>query len=336
MRYAFLFIVSLLLAGCTNAENETNTIESENTDTIDNTNETSIEEESDQVVPVNNETNDEEAQNEVQDLNESEQEEQLIAETSVGDITETEYIETLKEMHGEEVLQLLVSEKVFANEAENLGITEEDIEAELSFLMETMGLEDPQELYEVMEAQGVRSETELRERVLQHLVMQELTNTDGEIDEDTLMEEYEKGQEVNARHILVSDEETAVDLIDRLEDGADFGELAAEYSQDPGSSEEEGELGFFRRGTMSPPFEAAAFTLEEGERSDPVASQFGYHIIEVLERIPFDDPYEEVSEQLYSSLNERMLYERNQKEAELMENIDITIYDESLESTYED
>lgn len=335
----FIILFAIVLSACANTNNEIEDVEAENNNNLNN-NAAPIPEE-----PQDDNSNSEEVNNEtiaVDEVEEEDQiteeveEDQLIAETSVGDITEEEYIEVLKEMHGEEVLQMLINEKVFAAEAESLGISEEDIEDEISYLMETMGLENEQEFYEVMEMQGVRSETELRESILQHLVMQEITGSDGEIDEEAIMEEYESGEEVNARHILVSDEESALALLERLEDGEDFGALAAEYSQDPGSREENGELGFFRRGTMTPPFEAAAFTLEEGELSDPVESQFGYHIIEVLERTPFEDPYEEVSEQLYSSMNERMLYERGRKEAELLENVDITIHDETLESLYAD
>lgn len=319
MKYLFIFIV--LLTACSNVDESANDTEMP---------EEKVE---DEEPAENDESSNNSEVNEDETLAETKQEteEPLVAETSVGNITETEFVNVLKEMYGEETLQLLINEKVFAAEAERLGITETEIASEISFLMDTMGMENNDEFYQAMEMQGVRSESELRERILEHLVMEELTGSSTDIEEEVLLEEYEKGQEVEARHILVGDEETAEDLIARLNEGEDFAELAENYSQDPGSSEEGGHLGFFRRGTMTPPFEEAAFTLEEGEYSNPVESQFGFHIIEVLDRIPFDDPYVEVSEQLYTSVNERKMYEMNRQKEELLENTEIIIHDETLQ-----
>ncbi|GIK71497.1 MAG: hypothetical protein BroJett021_04850 [Chloroflexota bacterium] len=84
-----------------------------------------------------------------------------------------------------------------------------------------------------------------------------------------------------------NEEETlalANELRQRLLDGEDFAQLAAEYSDDPGSAAQGGDLGWFSRGRMVAPFEEAAFSLQVGEISEPIKSDFGYHIIEVLER----------------------------------------------------
>lgn len=91
-------------------------------------------------------------------------------------------------------------------------------------------------------------------------------------------------QEVKARHILVKTEEEAIALKKELDGGADFGELAKEHSLDPGSGPRGGELGYFSHGQMVPPFEKAAFALKIGEISDPVQSQFGWHLILVEDR----------------------------------------------------
>lgn len=92
-------------------------------------------------------------------------------------------------------------------------------------------------------------------------------------------------EQIRARHILVADEQTAKDLIARLQAGEDFAELAREYSSDS-SSEIGGDLGWFGKGQMVAEFETAAFALQNpGDfTTEPVASQFGYHIIQLMAR----------------------------------------------------
>jgi peptidyl-prolyl cis-trans isomerase C len=89
-------------------------------------------------------------------------------------------------------------------------------------------------------------------------------------------------QEVHARHILVATEAEAKEVAERLKKGEDFAALAKEKSKDPGA--EGGDLGFFTRGQMLKPFEDAAFALEVGQISEPVQTQFGWHIIKVEEK----------------------------------------------------
>jgi parvulin-like peptidyl-prolyl isomerase len=89
-------------------------------------------------------------------------------------------------------------------------------------------------------------------------------------------------EQVWARHILVETEEEANTIYDRLKAGEDFTQLAQELSMDTGSGAVGGDLGWFGRGAMVAPFEEAAYSLEVGEISEPVQSDFGYHIIQVL------------------------------------------------------
>jgi peptidyl-prolyl cis-trans isomerase C len=90
-------------------------------------------------------------------------------------------------------------------------------------------------------------------------------------------------QEVHARHILVETEDEAKAVKAELDKGADFAELAKKKSKDPGASDG-GDLGFFTKEQMVPEFSAVAFSLEPGKISDPVKSQFGWHIIKVEEK----------------------------------------------------
>lgn len=115
-------------------------------------------------------------------------------------------------------------------------------------------------------------------------------------------EEYDTPEEVHARHILIRVPENASeaeiahakkqieDIQKELENGADFAELAKKYSQDSGSAQNGGDLGWFRRGQMVQEFEDVAFSLEPGQVSDPVRTQFGFHVIKVEEKKPAQHP----------------------------------------------
>src|SRR5471032_3395385 len=105
-------------------------------------------------------------------------------------------------------------------------------------------------------------------------------------------------QEVHARHILVETEDEAKAVKDELGKGADFAELAKKKSKDPGASDG-GDLGFFTKDQMVPEFSAVAFTLEPGKISDPVKSQFGWHVIKVEEKRNRKAPeFEQVKSQI--------------------------------------
>jgi peptidyl-prolyl cis-trans isomerase C len=91
-------------------------------------------------------------------------------------------------------------------------------------------------------------------------------------------------EEVNARHILVEEEAQAKAVAERLKKGEDFAKVAAELSKDPGSGKEGGSLGWFSKERMVPEFAEAAFKLEKGQVSEPVKSQFGWHVIKLEDR----------------------------------------------------
>jgi len=116
--------------------------------------------------------------------------------------------------------------------------------------------------------------------------------------------------EFNASHILVETEEEAREVITALEEGADFAELARERSTGP-SGPNGGSLGWFGTGMMVAPFEAAVQALEPGEISEPVQTQFGWHVISLNDRrIPEVPPLDEVRNEIVEQIQSEAVGER--------------------------
>ncbi|MDR2788858.1 MAG: SurA N-terminal domain-containing protein [Candidatus Accumulibacter sp.] len=124
------------------------------------------------------------------------------------------------------------------------------------------------------------------------VLMSQATVSDAEIKSwyDSHLDRYQQPEERRASHILILPGETGKDkararaeevLKEVRKNSSRFAELAKKYSQDPGSAEKGGDLGFFSRGAMLKPFEDAVFSQKEGDVSDLVESDFGYHIIKV-------------------------------------------------------
>jgi len=84
---------------------------------------------------------------------------------------------------------------------------------------------------------------------------------------------------IKCAHILVAKQSESLDIAERLKNGEKFAKLAKELSIDSGSAKKDGNLGYFTRGMMVKPFEEVAFKLQIGEISEPVKTEFGYHII---------------------------------------------------------
>ena len=87
---------------------------------------------------------------------------------------------------------------------------------------------------------------------------------------------------IKCSHILVEKHSEAISLLERIQKGEKFGKLAKEFSLDSGSAKRDGSLGYFGRGKMVKEFEKSAFNLQTGQISEPVKTQYGYHIIKRL------------------------------------------------------
>lgn len=119
---------------------------------------------------------------------------------------------------------------------------------------------------------------------------------------DEVKDQFNKPNGVHAAHILVESEDKALEILEYIKEGEDFGKLAKEHSSCP-SKENNGDLGIFYPGQMVPEFDKAVFDMEVGEISNPVKTQFGFHIIKLIEKIAekesaFDDIREDLRMEL--------------------------------------
>ena len=131
---------------------------------------------------------------------------------------------------------------------------------------------------------------------------------------DEAVKQVKNEEEVHARHILVPTEDEAKAILAQLKGGADFATLAKEKSKDPGAAEG-GDLGYFTKEQMVPEFAEVAFKLGKGQLSDPVKTQFGWHIIKVEDkRIRPTPTFEQVKPQIEN-------YVAHRAQAEMVENL---------------
>ncbi|MDQ0430231.1 foldase protein PrsA [Planomicrobium stackebrandtii] len=260
-------------------------------------------------------------------------ESEVIITSDAGDVTKDELYEEMKTSIGEQAVQILMIEKVLA---ENYEVTDEEVNAEFDGNKEELG-----ESFEQFLTQNNQTE-ESYKKVIRLNLLQEKALTEGvEVTDEEIQAQYDRqGTELNARHILVADEETANSLKEELDNGGDFAALAEENSTDTASAANGGNLDWFGPGAMVPEFEEVAYGLEVDEISEPVASEFGFHIIQVLETRPVEDQpaLEDQEEDIRSEL---ALSKADQttllpKVAELMEEANVEIQDEDLEGALDE
>ncbi|WP_047982509.1 peptidylprolyl isomerase [Ornithinibacillus contaminans] len=220
---------------------------------------------------------------------------EVVVETKAGDITKEEFYSEMKNYIGESMLYNMVVIKVLED---NYEVTDEELDQAVQDAKDEQG----ENFTAWLAQQGYPDEETFREQTYQTLLQEKLVFEDISISDEELEKKFNEMKENNeieirASHILVEDEATANEVKQKLDDGADFAELAKEYSTD-GSKDSGGDLGYFATGKMVKEFEDAAFALDAGEISEPVKSEFGYHIIKVTEVPTFDDKKEDIRRQL--------------------------------------
>lgn len=185
-------------------------------------------------------------------------------------------------------------------------------------------LENDDEFIAVME--------NMKRSMLQQYSLRKMFNSIVVTDEE-LKEYYEKHKSmfkteemIKASHVLVETEEQANEILEDITDGLSFEEAAEKYSSCP-SKQNGGDLGQFGRGQMVKEFEDAAFAMQVGEISEPVKTQFGYHIIKLTEHIParnseFEEVYQEVKDGFFVEKQEKVYLD---KKAELSNKYEVYI-----------
>lgn len=227
--------------------------------------------------------------------NESADSSKVIASSKVGDITQNDLYEEMKASIGDQAFQLLMIEKVLDSKYD---VTDKQVDAQLKADKEQLG-----ENFETLLAQQGYTEESYKKYLRLNLLQEAALIEDVEVSEDEIKAEYENTKnEINARHVLVEDEETAKKVKAELESGKDFAEVAKAYSTEPAAQQSGGELGWFGKGAMAAEFEEAAFALEPNVISEPVQSSFGFHVIEVTDKREVKESYDDKKAELEKNL----------------------------------
>ena len=251
------------------------------------------------------------------------------------------------------ILNQLIDYELLYQQAqkEKVKISNDEINLEIDKIKDNFST--PEEFNEALKINKITL-AQLKEDIKRQLMINSIleeAKSQVSISDEELLEYYNENKEsfrepeqVHARHILVETEEEANNLLLQLKEGlTDFAELAKEKSIGP-SAPSGGDLGFFARGQMVKEFEDAAFSLEPGEISDVVQTQFGYHIIKCEEKKEEHSPtFEEAKEKISNTLkyqreNEAIstLTSKLREEAIIVFNYDFDAEIESLKSSAEE
>ena len=192
----------------------------------------------------------------------------------------------------EDLLERVIDIKLFAQEGKKMKLDEEpSVRAAIDFVIEKV----------------------LMQAFLSKYVQENIKEENLKASYNNFIADETSREEIKASHILMDTENEAIDVINMLNDGDDFAELAKSKSTGP-SGPSGGDLGWFKRGQMVPPFEKAAFSLNKNEISQrPVQTQFGWHVIKIFDkRIPEAPSYESMKSKLIQDLERKIVSKKIQ------------------------
>ncbi|MGG4111465.1 peptidylprolyl isomerase [Bacillus subtilis] len=250
---------------------------------------------------------------------------EVIAKTDAGDVTKGELYTNMKKTAGASVLTQLVQEKVLDKKYK---VSDKEIDNKLKEYKTQLG-----DQYSALEKQYGKDY--LKEQVKYELLTQKAAKDNIKVTDADTKEYWEglKGK-IRASHILVADKKTADEVEKKLKKGEKFEDLAKEYSTDPRSASQGGDLGWFAKDGMVAEFSKAAFNLKTGEVSDPVKTQYGYHIIKKTEE---RGKYEDMKKELKSDALEQKLGDNaavQEAVQKVMKKADIDVKDKDLKDTF--
>ncbi|MFF5995299.1 peptidylprolyl isomerase [Lysinibacillus sp. KU-BSD001] len=252
---------------------------------------------------------------------------EVVVSTASGDITQDEFYAEIKKLAGAPLLEQVVVNKILNDKYK---VTDEEIQAEYDAIKEQYG----DQFQMALASSGLTEET--FKQNIRFQLLQEKATEDVKVTDEDIQAYYDQAKyELNARHILVETEEEAKAIVEELKNGADFAEVAKEKSKD-GSAAEGGNLGWFTVGKMVPEFNDAAYALELNTVSEPVKSQFGYHIIEVTDKREVEGygTLEEKKEEITEALKATKA-DWNTIEAQLIEEAKIEVKDADLKDAFQ-
>lgn len=192
----------------------------------------------------------------------------------------------------EDLLERVIDIKLFAQEGKKMKLDEEpSVRAAIDFVIEKV----------------------LMQAFLSKYVQENIKEDNIKASYNNFIADETSREEIKASHILMDTESEAIDVINMLNDGDDFAELAKNKSTGP-SGPSGGDLGWFKRGQMVPPFEKAAFSLNKNEITQrPVQTQFGWHVIKIFDkRIPEAPSYESMKNKLIQDLERKIVSKKIQ------------------------
>lgn len=249
---------------------------------------------------------------------------EVVVSTKYGDITKEDFYQELKNStQSQQVLAELLIAQVLEN---NYEVSDKEVEEEFKKQKEQFG--DQYETY--LATYGIDEKT-FKKYVRLNLLQEKALDVD--VTDEEIEKYYEQAKyEINARHILISDEKKAKEVLEKIKKGEDFEKLAKENSEDPGSAEDGGNLGWFTVGKMVPEFNDAAYALKKNEVSDLVKTSYGYHIIQLLDKREIKDygTLEEKKEEITEAIKQQKV-DPNEVLSKLVNEADVKVKDKDLE-----
>lgn len=235
----------------------------------------------------------------------------------------------------ETLLSNIINETILLENAADLGVTASEDQVDLQIQYIKNNFESEEKYQEYLASQNITEEY-VRNSIRKSLIIDNLSKEVSKsvsVPEEELRATYNAIKDsmysVRASHILIEDLEEAKKILERVKAGEDFNKLAVEYSIDPSAKDNRGDLGYFGAGVMVPEFEMAAFSLEPGEISNLVQTDYGYHIIKVEDKkvITFEEVRPQLEQQMLPQYKSKYLSTYFE---ELKEKTEIVTYMENL------